>query len=333
MAANNRFEISSSGPDGVQFGYSGTHRSHFSGGPNLERVSSFRDSHDSRLVIQGAGGNFPGSSGLSHGELQPLSQVLSLEVVSSGEQKISRQLELRRAINAAVGMSGEDQMHGSVPSKSLEQQAPEELKRVRARRARERSRMLSEAMLKLEKYRASTHNRKRVCPDAFVHERPIASLPVERSTGGSLKASFGASPNHANVADSGTPKPEDKNKGVVPNRRVRTSLVDVRPEGRSNNAGFQRSSGLADRDRDQDSFKSSSSLGGSTEDKDRVIPNASEGWEKTKMKGRRSGTKSESVIVSPANGPLEAERESKWGGQIRNNSENRSRPSEGHGFR
>lgn len=329
MAVNPRFEVSSSSPDGVPFGYSNMQRSHFTGGPNPDRGSSFRDNHDSRMVVQGvAGTSFPGSGSSGRGELQSLCQILSLDLLSSGEHKYG----LRRAITAAVGLSDQDQMHGNLQPKSLEQQGSEELKRIKASlfenasRARERARGLSEAMSKLDKYRASLHTRKRVRSEPSVHERPITSLSVERPTtvGNSMKASFCPSPNHVSMADGSAPKPEDKNKGGVPNKRVRTSMVDVRIEGRTNTSSFQRSVGLADRERD--SLKSTSSLAGSVEDKDRAVSTFSEGWEKTKMKGRRSGTKSDAIIVTSANGNFEVERE-------RNNAEIRSRPSEGHGFR
>lgn len=66
-------------------------------------------------------------------------------------------------------------------------------------------------------------------------------------------------------------------------------------------------------------------------------PTTVEGREKTKMKGRRSGSTTKpdsSVVTSVANGTSEGEREHKWSGQQhRMSADSRSRASEGHGFR
>lgn len=66
------------------------------------------------------------------------------------------------------------------------------------------------------------------------------------------------------------------------------------------------------------------------------IVGVSEGWEKTKLKGRRSATvKAEaSSVVSSMNGMADGEREQKGSSQQhRVGGDGRIRPSEGHGFR
>lgn len=347
MATNPRFEITSSSPDNATYGYPNSHRSHYSagsGGPSLERVSSFRESHE------GSGrGNTSGGAGLpfsnagnavTHGELPPLSQVLSLEQMATGDSKSSRQPELRRATAAALVLVGEG--HGGLQPKPIEQQGPEELKRIRssllenASKAKERSRTLLEAITKLDKYRASIQSRKRARLEAHAHERSLISVSGERPVPTAStainpnKASFCASPSHVGMAE-GMPKLEDKTKGPVPNKRVRTSMLDVRLEGRANMSGFQRSSGLAERDRE--SMKSGGSLGGLSDEKDRLIAPSGEAWEKTKTKGRRSTTKSDCVVTAAASGVPDIEREHKWGAQHRNNTENRPRSTEGHSYR
>lgn len=352
MATNPRFEISSSSPDNAAFGYPNSHRGHYStggGGPNLERASSFRESHEGGVragTPGGAGPSFANAGNtFTHGELPPLSQVLSLEPIATGEQKYAKQSELRKATAAAMALIGD--AHGGLQPKPIEQQGPEELKRIRASlidnasRARERSRALSEAVTKLDKYRASLQSRKRARAEALAHERPLTSVSGERpvppnatstSTISASKANFCASPSHASIGEGGMPKPEDKNKGPVPNKRVRTSMLDVRVEGgRASMPNFQRSSGLADRDRE--SMKPGSSLGGLADEKDRLVAPGGESWEKTKTKGRRSTPKSDCVIAAAAGGVPELEREHKWGAQHRSNAENRPRSTEGHSFR
>lgn len=137
MATNPRFEISSSSPDNAAFGYPNSHRGHYStggGGPNLERASSFRESHEGGVragTPGGAGPSFANAGNtFTHGELPPLSQVLSLEPIATGEQKYAKQSELRKATAAAMALIGD--AHGGLQPKPIEQQGPEELKRIRA---------------------------------------------------------------------------------------------------------------------------------------------------------------------------------------------------------
>ncbi|MCO5572726.1 hypothetical protein L7F22_026485 [Adiantum nelumboides] len=347
MATNPRFEIASSSPDNAAYGYPSSHRSHYAtgSGPNLERASSFRESHEGSGrggTSGGAGPAFLNSGNtISHGELPPLSQVLSLEQIAAGESKSSKQPELKRATAAALALVGEGQ--GGLQPKPIEQQGPEELKRIRSSllenssKAKERSRALFEAITKLDKFWASIVSRKRARLEAHAHERPLISVSGERpaptasTTINPNKASFTASPSHVSMGEGSMPKLEEKAKGPVPNKRVRTSMSDVRLDGRANMSSFQRSSGLAERDREP--LKSGSSLGGLPDEKDRLVAPSGEAWEKTKTKGRRSTTKSDCLMTAAASGITDIEREHKWGVQHRSNTENRPRSTEGHSFR
>ena len=142
MAANPRFEINSGSPESAAaFGYSNPHRAHFSSGgttgPNLERSSSSRENHDGsgRVVPPGPGSSFPSpASASSHGDLLNMSHILSLELISSVEQKYARQLELRSATVAAmatVAMATVGDAPANLQQKPLEQQGVEELKRIK----------------------------------------------------------------------------------------------------------------------------------------------------------------------------------------------------------
>lgn len=91
----------------------------------------------------------------------------------------------------------------------------------------------------------------------------------------------------------------------------------------------QRSSGIQDRERDP---KSSIFLSSPVVEKVPIHVGSSDGWEKTKMKGRRSATIKNDVLVP--SGPTDGEREHRGIAQNHRLSvEGRSRPSEGHGFR
>lgn len=106
-------------------------------------------------------------------------------------------------------------------------------------------------------------------------------------------------------------------------------LCILQPEGRPSNLSVQRSSGIQDRERDP---KSSIFLSSPVVEKVPIHVGSSDGWEKTKMKGRRSATIKNDVLVP--SGPTDGEREHKGIAQNHRLSvEGRSRPSEGHGFR
>ncbi|KAH7442035.1 hypothetical protein KP509_03G067900 [Ceratopteris richardii] len=345
MSTNPRFEISSSSPDNAAFGYPNSHRTHYStggGGPALERASSFRESHEGSGrsgIPGGAGSAFLNTGAIPHEELPPLSQVLSLEQISPGDPKCLKQPELRRATAAALAVAGEN--HGASQSKPIEQHGPEELKRIRSSllenssRARERSRVLSEAIAKLDRYRTSIQSRKRARAEAQAHERPLVSVsgerpvPASNTTVNPSKASFCGSPSHVNMVEANMSKLEEKSKGPALNKRVRTSMLDARMENRASIPSFQRSSSLAERERE--SIKPGGSLGVAADEKDRMVASSGEAWEKSKTKGRRTTAKSDCGMTP--NVVTDIEREHKWGAQHRNTTENRPRSTEGHSFR
>lgn len=106
---------------------------HNGGGPphrtsvaSLDKSHSFRESHEP--------GRAAASGGLSssHGELPSLTSVLFLEPITLTDAKSNRQVELRRAINAATGQQSDDPSLGSLQSKALENYSPDEIKRVRS---------------------------------------------------------------------------------------------------------------------------------------------------------------------------------------------------------
>jgi len=229
MAGNSRFDISSSSPDGSNFtGYSNGPRSHFLSASNLERSSSFRDLESRNLM---AGPNLPRGGASSHGEHLPLSQVLLLDTLSMGDQKFTRQVELRRVINAAVGSQAEDPPLGTVHVKALASLGPEELKRVRSfvaensQKARERVKFLNEAICKLDKFRVPLSSRKRSRTEISTP----STLSVDRSAvGGNLLKVGSQSHTASNSVDTSSQRSDDR-KSAVPNKRVRTSM-DTRLE-------------------------------------------------------------------------------------------------------
>lgn len=108
--------------------------------------------------------------------------------------------------------------------------------------------------------------------------------------------------------------------------------IVLQPEGRPSNLSVQRSSGVQCKERE--SPRSISILNSPVEEKARAVGGGG-GYEKTKMKGKRSATtKGEVAVVSSSNGDTDAEREPK--GSVlhhRGGVDGRSRPIEGHGYR
>jgi hypothetical protein len=124
MASIQRLDTTNlSSPDGGLHNAGGPPHRNF--GASLDKSHSFRDSHEGRT----SGGGGPSSS---HGELLPLTSVLFLDTINLTDAKSNRQVDLRRAMNAATGQQSDDPVLGSLQSKALENCSPDEIKRVRS---------------------------------------------------------------------------------------------------------------------------------------------------------------------------------------------------------
>nr|CAD1822941.1 unnamed protein product [Ananas comosus var. bracteatus] len=151
MAGSGRAELASNNPDGSAFTYPNGQRGVYSGS-NLDRSGSFREGSESRVQVSGAGTSRNSASAV---EIPPVSQYLSLEPLSTGEQKYPRSVELRRVLGVIV----EEHSFGPVQSKPLPLIAFEDVKRFKtsiegsSTRAKERIKFLHESMQKLDKYR------------------------------------------------------------------------------------------------------------------------------------------------------------------------------------
>ncbi|KAG1369685.1 hypothetical protein COCNU_15G000510 [Cocos nucifera] len=200
--------------DGSTFAatYSGGQRGTYSGS-NLDRSGSFRDSLENRIMVSGPGTSRNTAPSM---EVPPVSQYLTLEPISMSEQKYTRSGELRRVL----GISVEEHSFGAVQSKPLPPIASEELKRFKAsvlessNRARDRARFLQESVGKLDKYR-----------NILSRKRQRSEPSSEKSgTANFLKLGGQA---HQNPAEVASQRLEDRTKNVVPNKRVRSSMVEI----------------------------------------------------------------------------------------------------------
>ncbi|KAH9549707.1 hypothetical protein CY35_10G033100 [Sphagnum magellanicum] len=277
------------------------------------------------------GGGKP-SVASQNGELQPTTQVL-LDNISIDLKP--HHLDLRRVINAATGALTDDPQ-----SRPLKACGFEELKRLRQclleneKQARLRVKQLNDAMAKLNKVQNMLQSRKRSRPEPSTQERASLAVATGRMTTAShAKVSSSTVSNHVSTADiSGASRAGDKNKSANPSKRIRTSMADVRLEGRPSNLSVQRPSSLQERERDMS--RPSSSLALPVEEKERMPPGTNQVGEKVKLKGRRSSVKSEVSPAAVANGMSDGDRDHKWSAQHRLSLDSsRSRPSEGHGYR
>ncbi|XP_008787937.1 uncharacterized protein LOC103705824 isoform X2 [Phoenix dactylifera] len=308
MAGSTRAELASSSLDGSTFAatYPSGQRGTYSGS-NLDRPGSFRESLENRIMVSGPGISRNTAPSM---EVPPVSQYLTLEPISMSEQKYTRSGELRRVL----GISVEEHSFGSVQSKPLPPIASEELKRFKAsvlessNRARDRARLLQESVLKLEKYR-NILSRKRQRSEPSSEKSGTANL---------LKLGGQA---HQNPAEVASQRLEDRTKNVVPNKRVRSSMAEVRSEGR--NAVPVRQGTATDKDKNM--LRACNGGPMPSEDKIRGLPPGSEGWVKRSKRKRSVGTM--------VNRVAEGDRDSKQAIQQRPNNEPRPRSCDNLGFR
>ncbi|CAN6438920.1 unnamed protein product [Victoria cruziana] len=322
MASGTRFDPVSGSPEGstLPASYSNGQRGPFSAG-SLDRSGSFREGSDGRLTSTGST-LFRSDVSLC-ADMPPVA-CLNLDPLSF-EPK-NRSDELKKVLGAS-GVANEDGSYGAVfHGKPLPQTVSGELKRLKlsiaesSARAKERTKTLNEYMVKLEKYRPGLFPRKRPRNDGLPNEKATSLLPGDRPVQGT---SFKMGPqNHQSLgSDLMSPRSDDRTKNIIPNRRIRTSLVEVRAEGR--NSSLPRPSGFVEKDREL--LRTTNGMPAQAEEKARGLTPGGDGWEK-KMKRKRSI----GLAVSRA---LDGDQDHKRIMQQRFSNENRSRLNDVHGFR
>ncbi|KAA3471709.1 spectrin beta chain, brain [Gossypium australe] len=216
-----------------------------------------------------------GNAGLSS-DMPPLPQCLPLEPISLGSQKYTRSGELSRVLGVPLRNStSEDHSFGVSHPKPSPPVATEELKNFKesvqdtSRKARDRVKKLRESISKLERYREALSSKKRQRSD----------ISSERTSGVSI-AKMG-SQIHRNGHDLLTQRLEDRPKSMGLNKRVRTSVADLRADNRT--AVNPRQQGTMEKDGDVPSAVN----GGSARIEEKIRRLPGEGWE-TKMKRKRS---------------------------------------------
>ncbi|KAG7984023.1 hypothetical protein I3843_04G136200 [Carya illinoinensis] len=327
MATSSKFDLSSGSPDRPLY-TSGQRGSHIAA--PLDRSGSFRENMENP-ILSSLPNMSRSSSAATQGDVVNFFQFLRLDPkLLAAEHKSNRQVDLKRHVSLALSASPDDSSSGSLKGKLLSSPVPEEVKRVKAGlressvKARERIKTFNESLSVFNKFFPTVPSKKRSRLEGFSNDRS-SMLSSDRSV---LGPSVGKIGNQCHAATSGfeleQQKLEERPKNVVPNKRTRTSLLDVRSNA------HVRLSGAIDRDREMQRLANS----GAVQAEDRTLPIGGDGWEKSKMKKKRSGIKPDVSPSTVSTKPIDGYRDAKQGIQQRPVADARSRLSnESHGFR
>lgn len=329
MASSGKFDLSSSSP-GRPIYTSGKRGSHTVS--SMDRSSSFRENIENPILS-----SLPSMSrstmNVSQGDVTNFFQCLRFDLKSmAAEYKCNRYGDYKRLANAAL-CGPDDSLSGSLKGK-LPSFSPEDLKRLKVGlrestiKARERVKVFSEVLSVINKCFPSIPSRKRSRPDAFSSGDRSNLLLADRTSVGVTVGKMGT-PNHAlnsSAFEYEQQKVEERGKNVVPNKRTRTSMVDQRADVRPNTPA--RSSGSVDRDREVVRLPNGNTIHGA----ERALPIVGDGWEKAKMKKKRSGIKTDAApsTSSMLSKPIDGTRQ---GMHPRSLPDARSRLNDPHDFR
>ncbi|XP_039023877.1 uncharacterized protein LOC120156651 isoform X1 [Hibiscus syriacus] len=331
MAMSSKFELSSGSPDRPLY-TSGQRGALLAA--QLDRSGSFHETMENQ-ILSSMPSMSRSSSVAAQGDVSSFFQCLRFDPkVVAADHKSNRQGDFKRHINVALGLSSDESPTLLSKGKLLPSPIPEEIKRVKTGlrdcsvKARERVKTFNEALSVFNKFFPSIPSKKRSRSESFSNDRLNALISGDRSV---LSPTIGKMGMHNNSIAGGLEfeqqKSEERPKSAIPNKRTRTSLVDVRMDMRNN--ALVRQPGNADRYKEMLRVPNS----GSVQGEDQTLSGSVDGWEKTKMKKKRSGIKAD-ASPSMVSTKLEGHRESKLGIQQRAVSDTRSRlNNDAHGFR
>lgn len=330
MATSSKFDVSSSSPDRPL--YTGQRGSQVAA--SLDRSGSFRESMENP-ILSSLPNMSRSSSSVTQGDVTNFFKHLRFDPkLVAAEHKSLRQVDLKRHVNVALGLPPEESSPSSAKGKLVATPVPEEIRRVKTGlcdslvKARQRGKTFSEALSVFNKLFPSIPSKKRSRSECFSNDRSSVLLS-DRSVLGPSGGKAGVQ-GHAVTGgyELEQQKTEERMKNLVPNKRTRTSLVDVRMDVRTNS--LIRPSGTVDRDKELLRLASNSSVQG----EERTLPLGGDGWEKSRMKKKRSCIKPDGSPSAALTKPIDAFQESKQGIQQRLVTDTRSKLSnDSHSFR
>ncbi|CAL0304785.1 unnamed protein product [Lupinus luteus] len=321
MAASSKFDLSIRSPDKPL--YTGQRGSHIAAA--LDRSGSFRESVENP-VLSSLPNTSRSSSSATQGDVMSFfNNVRFNQKLVDPEHKSNRQTDYKWHISAALGIPPDESPSSSAKSKQFPPPVPEEITRIKDglqsnfRRGRERAKMFSEALSGFNKVFPSITSKKRSRVEGFSNDRSTFTLNDRLVLGQSIgKAGVQG---HAITGgfEHEQKKSEERTKNVVPNKRTRTSLVDVRMDVRTKSP--VKPSGTVDRDKEMLRIANN----GAVQSEERTLSIGDDGWEKSKMKKKRSGIKPDGSPSSAIMKPVNTFHENKQGMQQRLATDARSK--------
>ncbi|KAF8048959.1 hypothetical protein N665_2344s0002 [Sinapis alba] len=290
MSAPGKFDYSSGAP---------LYRSNFAA--QMERSSSFREhpvpSHPNVLR---------GTSPLAQTDVTNFFQCLRFDPkVVAADHKSIRQGDFKRHVNIALGIQGDESPSTALKGKLI----PEEIKRLKAGlrennvKARERVKIFNEASSVFNKFFPSVPTKKRSRPeglsggDRLVSGSGLGKMGIQGQT---LAGGF----------ELDQQKLDERPKSGVPNKRTRTSMMDVRSNSIVRQSADKEIMRLANRSAVQGEDRTSLGI---------------DGWEKSKMKKKRSCIKTDCHPNLALSKVVDGYRDLKQGTQQNSMGESRTR--------
>ncbi|CAA3008371.1 Hypothetical predicted protein [Olea europaea subsp. europaea] len=327
MSASSKFDLSSGSPDRPL--YSSGHRGSYST-TSLDRSGSFCENMENQ-ILSSLPNMTRNSSSVTQGDVTNFFQCVRFDPKTMVvDHKLNRPVAFKRLATAAVGIRLEDSLPGSSKSKPLPSPSSEDLRRLRAgvregsTKARERVKTFNDCLSVINKCFPTISSRKRSRLDTLSNDRSNALLPTDRSGSGVSISKMG-SQSHASMSsfELEQQRSEERTKNAIPNKRTRTSMVDPRANTPA------RPTGVVDKDREILRFPNSAVING----EDRTSSLTIDGWEKSKMKKKRTGIKTDATASSTVMKPAGSYRESKQIMQPRLPTDARSRMNDSYSFR
>ncbi|KAF1892414.1 hypothetical protein Lal_00010879 [Lupinus albus] len=320
MAASSKFDLSSRSPDRPL--YNGQRGSYIAAA--LDRSGSFRESVENP-VLSSLPNTSRSSSSTTQGDVMSFFNYVRFnKKLVDPEHKSNRQTDYKWHISAALGIPPDVSPSTSAKSKQFPSPVPEDITQIKDglhanfRRGRERAKMFSEALSGFNKVFPSITSKKRSRAEGISNDHSTFTLN-DRSVLGQSIGKVGVQGRAVTGGfEHDQKKSEERTKNVVPNKRTRTSLVDMDVRTKSP----VKPSGTVGRDKEMLRVASNG-----VQSEERTLPIGDDGWEISKMKKKRSAIKSDGSPSSAIMKPVSTFHETKQGMQQRLITDARSKSS------
>lgn len=323
MATSSKFDASSSSPDRPL--YAAQRGSNIAA--SLDRSGSFRECMENP-ILSSLPNMLRSSSPAKHGDVESFFNYVHFDPkLLVIDHKSNRHVDYKRHVNAALGISPDESPSSSAKGKLLPSPVPEDVKRMRDSlysstvKARERVKMFNEALSVFNEVFPPVNVKKRSRVEGFSNDRSSVMLNDRSVLGPSGKV--GVQGHHVTGGfELDQQKSEERTKSLGPNKRPRTSMVDVKMDVRTNS--LVRPSGTVDRDKEKLRIANN----GVIQSEERNLPIVGDGWETSKMKKKkRSCIKLDVSPSTTLNKPVNGFQETKQGMQQRLATDSRSKLS------